>query len=316
MSERFGFCLVGPGGIAGMHMRALAAIEACEPRWVVGDLPDATAEFARRWHFAHATSDLGEALADDSVELVYITSPSPLHAAQAREALLAGKHVAVEIPVAMSLAETEMLAELSASTGRRLQVCHTMRSYPAFRTLRDRVSAGTLGISQMLSVSATARRHNENWVGGTRAWVDNLLWHHACHVVDAALWVLGMPDPVDVSARAGVTNREFGMTMDLTIGFATEASQLITHVLTYNTRTDLGEWRLVTDDDLLVVRDGALANLAGETIVAEHEWSDLSVQDSAIVRAIRSGEPSDFDVESVLPTMRLLERCQELSGVR
>jgi 2-hydroxy-4-carboxymuconate semialdehyde hemiacetal dehydrogenase len=299
-----------------MHMRALTAIQASEPRWVVGDLPDETAEFARRWRFAHATSDLGEALADDAVELVYITSPSPLHAPQARAALLAGKHVAVEIPVAMSLADAKMLAALSVSTGRRLQVCHTLRSYPAFRTLRDRVNAGELTISQMLSVSAIQRRHNENWVGGTRAWVDNLLWHHACHVVDASLWVLGMPDPVDVSARAGRTNQEFGMSMDLAIGFATESSQLVTHVLTYNTATDLGEWRLVTDDDLLVVRGSGLATLTGETIVPEHEWTDLSAQDSAIVRAIRSGEPSDFDVDSVLPTMGLLERCQELSDVR
>jgi 2-hydroxy-4-carboxymuconate semialdehyde hemiacetal dehydrogenase len=316
MSEPLVLCLIGPGGIAGMHMRALAAIHAIEPRWVVGDLPDATVEFARRWQFAHATSDLGEALADDAVELVYITSPSPLHAPQAREALVAGKHVVVEIPVAMSLADAEMLVGLSATTGRRLQVCHTLRSYPAFRTLRERVTAGELTISQMLSVSATQRRHNENWVGGTRAWVDNLLWHHACHVVDAALWVLGMPDPVDVSARAGRTNREFGMSMDLVIAFATEASQLVTHVLTYNTATDLGEWRLVTDDDLLVVQGGALATLTGETIVPGHEWTDLRAQDSAIVQAIHSGEPSDFDVDSVLPTMRLLERCQDLSGVR
>ena len=35
-----------------------------------------------------------------------------------------------------------------------------------------------------------------------------------------------MPTPIDVSARAGHTNREFGMTMDLAIGYATGASVL------------------------------------------------------------------------------------------
>jgi 2-hydroxy-4-carboxymuconate semialdehyde hemiacetal dehydrogenase len=316
MSERLGLCLVGPGGIAGMHMRSLTALEACEPRWVVGDLPSATAEFAERWRFARATANLEEALADESVDLVYITTPSPLHAPQARAALQAGKHVAVEIPVAMNLADAEMLAQLSVSTGLRLQVCHSMRAHPAFRELRERVAAGTLEISQMQSVWAIERRHTENWVGGTRAWVDNLLWHHGCHVVDAALWVLGMPTAVDVWARAGHANREFGMTMDLAIGFATEASQLVTHALTYNTPSDLEEWRVVTDGELMIVREGGLATAGGEEIVAGRDWSDLREQDGAIVSAIRSGEPSEFDVATVLPTMRLLERCQQLSGVR
>lgn len=316
MSERIGLCLIGPGAIAGVHMRHLTQLGACQPRWVVGDLPDATAEFARQWQFEHATSELHEALADDAVELVYITSPSPLHAPQARAALLAGKHVAVEIPVAMSAADAEMLAELSTTSGRRLQVCHSMRSYPAFRALRERVAAGTLEITQMLSLSAIKRRHNENWVGGTRAWVDNLLWHHGCHVIDAALWMLGMPDPIDVSAHAGQTNRAFGMTMDLSIAFATAERQLITHVLTYNTPTDVSEWRLVTDSDLMVIHENRLATIGGEEVVGGYDWSDLRQQDGAIVRAIHSGEPSDFDVETVLPTMRLLERCQEQSGVR
>ena len=315
ISKKLGLCLVGPGGIAGMHMRALGALDVCDNLWVVGDIPDATAHFAQEWGFSQATDDLAAPLSDSSVDLVYVTSPNALHATHASAALRAGKHVAVEIPAALTLADAEMLSHLSTTVDRRVLVCHTMRSYPAFRALRDQIAAGELEITQLLSIYAIKRRHNENWTGGTRAWVDNLLWHHGAHVVDAALWVLGMPEPLEVSARAGQRNREFGMTMDLAIGFATEQRTLVSHVLTYNSASDLSEWRLVTDRELMIVADGTLTTIDGKLLVAGSEWWDLRAQDGAIIAAIRNGEPSDFDLEAVMPSMRLLDRCQQLSGV-
>jgi 2-hydroxy-4-carboxymuconate semialdehyde hemiacetal dehydrogenase len=314
--QRLGLCIVGPGAIAEMHMRALTALEACTHRWVVGDVEDATARFADKWGFPNKAHRLDEALADDSVDVVFVTSPSAFHVEHTRAALTADKHVACEIPAALSLADAENLAHLAASKGKRLQVCHSLRAHPAFSSLREQVASGTLTIAQMLSVTANKRRNNENWDGGTRAWIDNLLWHHACHAVDMSLWILGMPVPTEVYAQAGHTNSRFGMTMDLALGFKTETSQLVTHVLTYNSPVDFGEWRFVTDHDFLLVRDGVLEGSDGQSLVTGHEWWDLQVQDDAIVQAISSGEPSDFDVETVLPTMQVLQRCEELSGVQ
>jgi 2-hydroxy-4-carboxymuconate semialdehyde hemiacetal dehydrogenase len=310
-----GLCVVGPGGIAGLHLEALAAIGATRNAWVVGSNAARAEAFASTWGFAHATTELGEALADPAVELVVIASPSALHAPQARAALAAGKHVIVEIPVALSGAEAEQLAEQARSAGRRLLVCHTMRSFPAVADVRERTRAGELSIAQIAGTFAVPRRHNQNWTGGTRNWVDNLLWHHGCHVLDASLWMLGDPRVADVSAHAGRAHPDFGMTIDLSVTFSTAERQLVTHVLSYNTRHDVDELQLITDDELLLLRSGALTTLAGEELVgAGGGWSDLGPQDEEMIVAIVEGRPSRYDVDTVLPAMRLLDRAQKAAG--
>jgi 2-hydroxy-4-carboxymuconate semialdehyde hemiacetal dehydrogenase len=309
-----GLCVVGPGGIAGLHLEALSAIGVTHNLWVIGATPDEAEGFASRWDFANATSDVALALDDSAVELVLITSPSTLHAQQARQALAAGKHVIVEIPVAMTGAEAAQLAELAHSAGRRLLVCHTMRSFPAVTAVRGRTRAGEMYIAQIAGTFAVPRRHNENWTGGTRSWVDNLLWHHGCHVVDASLWMLNDPRVADVTAHAGREHPEFGMTIDLSITFTTAERQLVTHVLSYNTKHDVDGMQLITDDEFLLLRDGALTTVTGEAVISGGGWSDLEPQDREMVTAIIDGSPSQFDVDTVLPTMRLLDRAQTAAG--
>ncbi len=315
--SRLGLCVVGPGGIASLHLEALSALGATDNAWVVGSNAARAEAFASTWTFAHATTDLGEALSDPAVELVLIASPSALHAQQSRDALAAGKHVIVEIPVALSGAEAEQLAALAHSAGRRLLVCHTMRSFPALASVRERSLAGDLFVAQIAGTFAVPRRHNENWTGGTRRWVDNLLWHHGCHLLDASLWMLGDPDVVDVCAHAGREHPEFGMTIDLSVSFSTSARQLVTHVLSYNTKHDVDEIQLITDDELLLLRSGALTTLGGEELVsAGGGWSDLGPQNEEMLAAIAGGLPSRYDIDAVLPSMRLLDRMQKAAGSR
>jgi 2-hydroxy-4-carboxymuconate semialdehyde hemiacetal dehydrogenase len=315
-TDQLGFCVVGPGGIAGMHLRAMAPMGVCQNRWVVGPDEQEARRFAVEWGFARSTSKLAAALADRSVDVVLISSPSQQHASQARAALDARKHVIVEIPLALSLADARSLVDRAQSVDRRLLVCHSMRSFPGVRELRHRVSTGSLQVSQIAGLFAVPRRHNEHWIDGTRTWVDNLLWHHGCHMVDASLWILGVSGVTNVAALAGPVNSEFGMTMDIALSFRTQHQQLVTHVLTYNTGTELSELRIITDADFYVLRDGSLVTLPGMTVSPGHEWSDLSAQDCAMFHAVVNHEPSDFDAHTVLLAMQVLETAQQLGRSR
>ena len=138
---------------------------------------------------------------------------------------------------------------LADDAQRQLLVCHTMRSFPAIREVRRRVAGGELRVSQINGFFAIPRRSNQSWAG-IRNWIDNLLWHHGCHQVDAALWVLGVDDALDVSAHLGREHPEFGMTMDVSLSFATQSGQMVTQSLTYNTAEFVWELRLVGDEDL------------------------------------------------------------------
>jgi len=308
----FGICLVGTGSIATQHIKAFSEIGGVHPRWVISRLEDQALEFARAWKFEKSGIHLEEALSDAQVNLVVIASPSDLHAAQTLAALRAGKHVVVEIPVALSFSEAEQVARCAEEEGRRVQVCHTMRSFPAIRETRRRVQAGELHVTQVAGFFAIPRRRNQGWAG-QRNWIDNLLWHHGCHQVDAALWALGTgPEQVErVSAMLGRTHPQFGMAMDVSLNFQTSSHQLVSQSLTYNTEQLCWELRFIGDEDVLTFRNGRFFNEKDQSVMPDTDWRDLVAQNSRMLAALRDGSASEYDVQGVLPAMRVLHQAQK-----
>jgi 2-hydroxy-4-carboxymuconate semialdehyde hemiacetal dehydrogenase len=311
-----GLCIVGPGAIGAAHVRAHAAAGLTESCWVVGPTHEAAAAFASEWQFAHATAELDDALADDAVEIVLVTSPNQLHTEQALRALAAGKHVIIEIPVALSYPDALRVAKGASEAGRRAFVCHTQRSFPAVKMLRERVRAGSLNISQITGFHSNPRRQNENWVGGTRDWVDNLLWHGSCHYLDTSLWILGASEFRGVNAQFGRPNPTFGMTMDLCVSFSTPASQVVSHAATYNVSPQgTSHMRIIADEGLFTLERSRLTDNEGNELFPAIEWTDLKGQDDVIAASIRDESPCDFDIDTILPTMELLGRAQESGDV-
>ncbi len=92
-----------------------------------------------------AAMDMAQALADDAIEAVVIAAPAELHKALALEAIAAGKHVYVEKPLALSVADGEVMRDAAKDAGVILMVGHLLQYHPVFSALRDMVQAGDLG---------------------------------------------------------------------------------------------------------------------------------------------------------------------------
>lgn len=263
MNKPIGLCVIGAGAIAERHMEAFGRLGGVLPRWVVSDGENATHDFARRWKFAKAGTSIEPALADPLVEFVLIASPSPLHSEQAVSAMQAGKDVIVEIPVALSWQETQHVSQLAADLGRKVWVCHTMRSYAALREVRNWVQSGRLHITHVAGFYGIPRRRNQGMGGlGTRTWIDNLLWHHGCHQVDASLWVLGMPQVPYIKAFFGPTHPTLGMALDAGVQMVAAGGELITHSLTYNLEHFAWRLQFIGHEDVLTFDNGRLTNEA------------------------------------------------------
>lgn len=292
-------------------MQAFESLGGTLPRWVVSRSEDEAHDFARRWKFAEAGTSMERALADPLVQLVLVSSPSPLHSAQAVQALEAGKDVIVEIPVALSWQEAQKVAQVAAALGRRAWVCHTLRSQAALREVRERVRTGRLRLTQITGFFGIPRRRNQGMGGvGTRTWIDNLLWHHGCHQVDASLWVLGMPRVTRVQALFGPKHPQFGMELDVGIQMTAAGKELITQALTYNLEQSTWRLQFIGHDDVLTFENGRLTNEAGHELAPETSQGDLTVQNGELLHAWRSGEASEYDLLGVLPTMEVLGRAQ------
>lgn len=132
-----------------------------------------------------------------NLEAVAIATPAATHHALAREALVAGKHVLVEKPMACSLEEADDLLAAAAGSGLVLMVGHTFEYNPAVELLRRLYAAGELG---RLYYAHAARLN----LGIFQPDI-NVLWDLAPHDVSILIYVLGqMPRSVRAYGRAYV----------------------------------------------------------------------------------------------------------------
>lgn len=308
-----GFCMVGYGSIARYHMHGLL-LESARPHTVVGRLEAPTADFAREYGFARHTTDLDEALAAEDVDAVVVASPTDLHAEQVEKCLLAGKHVLCEVPLATSLADADRLIALADERDLRLMVSHTQRYVPAFALAHELVSTSKIRVHHIVHRSLAMRRENVNWKNRRRSWADNLLWHHACHLVDTALWILGTDD-VEVDGHLGLPTKALGITMDLSISMRTRLDQLVTIVMSYNSHIVEGECVIVGEEDTLRVAKGCLST-HDRVLYEPPAGKDGLLQatadlDREFVAAIREAREPAVSGRVVRPALAVLQRVQD-----
>jgi len=100
---------------------------------------------ARRHPSLRATTSLDDVLDDPAVHAIAVATPVASHAALARRALEAGKHVLVEKPMTLSTEEAQALVELAEARGLQLMVDHTFVYTGAVRRIKQMIDSGELG---------------------------------------------------------------------------------------------------------------------------------------------------------------------------
>ena len=104
-------CLAGTGAMGEIHAKALANIDGVQIVSVAGRTPDGVREFAGKWKIPHHSTDLAACIDQPGVDAVILTTPSDQHCEQTLLALSRGKHVQVEIPMALNLATARIVVD-------------------------------------------------------------------------------------------------------------------------------------------------------------------------------------------------------------
>jgi predicted dehydrogenase len=145
--------VVGYGYWGPNLVRNLNELPHAEVRWLC-DKSDAARDRAKlRYPQLLTTPDFDDVLADDEVDGVIVATPVSTHYGVAKAALLAGKHVFVEKPLAASAREALELGTISSEEGLVLMPGHTFLYSPPVNMIRDLIHAGTLG--EIYSISAS-----------------------------------------------------------------------------------------------------------------------------------------------------------------
>ncbi len=317
--------IIGYGSIARDHALAITALrrtpEGRDLRLhaVMGPHLEPTEAFQREFGMTAATRDIATFVADPLLDAIVVCSPSPAHAEQTEQCLRAGKHVLCEIPLALSLAETDRLTLLADEVDRRLMVCHTQRYGPAMIEAKRLVASGSVHPHAIVARYMFGRRENVNWRGRRRSWTDNLLWHHGCHAVDAALWLLGVPErgeAVATVAQVALPGADLGIPMDLSLAMRTERDQLVTVAMSYHTHIPVNDYLIIGDATTLLLEDRSLWDR--DTILIEASSLDpsdiaapIARQDAEFFEAIREARQPAISGSSVRPAMAALQVAQD-----
>lgn len=254
---------------------------------------------------------------DTEIRAVVIATPAETHYDLAWQALIAGKDVFVEKPLALTYQQGADLVELAERQGRILMVGHVLEYHPAIGRLLELVQAGDLGriryiYSNRLSLGKIRRE-------------ENILWSFAPHDIAVILRLMGNM-PFEVTACGGtyiqpniadvtVTNLLFdnGVRAHIFVSWM--------HPFKEQRLVVIGSRKMASFDDVakrLVLYDQRVEWQEGEPVPIKKDGQEIDYPDDeplrrecqAFLDAVSSRVAPVTDGQSGLRVLRVLQAAQ------
>lgn len=195
--------VIGAGKIAHVHAKHYKGTPGVELVGVADVVPGKAEQYAAEWGISpeHAFTDYRDLLEKVDLDAVSICTYNQAHRAPTVDALAAGKHVLLEKPMAASLADAQEIMRAWESSGRILMVSFQPDFSTEHRAAKAIVESGTLG---EIYFAETVAHRRWGIPGGTfmkksTAGFGTLV-DIGVYALHTALWMMGDPKPVSVSA--------------------------------------------------------------------------------------------------------------------
>ncbi len=200
--------IIGAGGIARAHLRALATLEDVNVVAVADVVPGKAREMADLYGIPHAYERHEELVQHPDLDAVHVCTFNQAHAQPAVDALNQGLHVMVEKPMAATLADAVSMVQAARANDRLLMCAIKTRFSDDVMTAREICASGDLGHIYYAETIAQRRRGipGRTFISQTTAGLGATA-DIGVYALDAALWLMGHPLPVSVS---GTTLTEIG----------------------------------------------------------------------------------------------------------
>lgn len=293
---------VGAGNYAtSMLLPHLAGREGVELSTVVTTTALSAANAQRKFGFARATTDLDAVLDDPSVDAVFVVTRHSSHAELTQRALLAGKAVFVEKPLALTEDELAgVLAAVEKSGNDRLQVGFNRRFSPLLQEARKRFGARTGPASLRYLVNAGRLEHGSWYLRQDSE--GSRFAGEGGHFIDTASWLLGA-DPVSVYALTTPGNED----LQVVLRYPDGSTATISYVTTGASGFPKETLDLVADGRVLKLDDFVRASVYGperwvSSRLPKARDKGQNAELAAFVKAVRTGGPMPVPLESLVAT--------------
>jgi predicted dehydrogenase len=199
-----GLVLAGCGGIGRSHAAAIRALPNARLIAAVDIDEERARSFAERFGAETYAIDLGQVLDRDDVDAVVVTTANDLHASLTIQALEAGKHVLVQKPMALSLAEADDMIAAADRSGKQLMVSFFEFFHPAFKRAKELVDQGLIGDVFLFKAIMAWSSGLNNWRFDRAISGGGILMDGHSHHVAYFNWLLNQPDIKHVYSEMGM----------------------------------------------------------------------------------------------------------------
>jgi predicted dehydrogenase len=330
-SDELKIALVGCGRIGVRHAQLLSgSVRGLRLVAVCDSIADRAANFAGRFAVPGFGS-IAELVAKVPFEIGVVATPSGMHAAHAMELLRAHRHVVVEKPMALTLADADAMVEAADAAKRRLFVVKQNRFNLPVQRAREALESGRFGKLVLGSVRVRwCRRqayYDQDAWRGTWALDGGVLANQASHHVDLLHWMFGDVESVCVIGKRALVDVE---TEDTATGLVTFTSGAlgIVEATTAARPTDL-------EGSLSILGEKGTVEIGGFAVNEMRHWrfedtaeGDAEISASSVnppdvygfghhayyddvVRALRDGTPGLVEGRSARRGLELLVALYE-----
>jgi len=203
--EKVRFGLIGFGAWGTHHARAIAECGQAELDAIAVRSPSRQAEARERHPRAEVLADYRQLLARPDLEVVDVVLPTDLHFPVGADVLRAGKHLLLEKPMALTLADCEALIGLARGRERLLAIGHEFRFSSLWGKVKEMIDGGAIGEPLYALIELWRNPYRP----GAEGWryqisrVGNWILEEPIHFFDLARWYFSsVGPPTSVFARA------------------------------------------------------------------------------------------------------------------
>ena len=186
MSDALRLAFLGCGFITGVHSRQLEGLRTSIVCSYASRDAARAAEYCRIHKGSRSFADYEKAIADPDVDAVVVAVPPKFHLELTLAALAAGKHVLVEKPAFLTMADYHTVLEARDRAGRVVLVGENDHYKPLAVTLRRLLAEGTIGEMLFAHFTTIVKRlkaaddwrNDETMAGGDAFFEEGIHWLH------------------------------------------------------------------------------------------------------------------------------------------
>src|SRR5258706_16009480 len=198
---RVGVGLIGSRFVSSIHAEALRACPQAEIRAVASPTAGHAKAFADRFAIPHHFTDYAAMLARPEIDMVVVGAPNDRHCQIALDAAAAGKHVVMEKPLCLNLAEADRMIAACAQAGVKLMYAEELCFAPKYVRLKQPVGSGALGRPTLVKQSEKHDGPHADHFWDVERSGGGVTMDMGCHAIEFFRWMLGRPKVRSVYAQ-------------------------------------------------------------------------------------------------------------------